>query len=316
MRSVAGAGRGPIRGAASGLHEQPAAARPVDDHVRQRQQGSFPRGVYYPDLFYASSPDTWAGLRGFSDPVADSPFANATNLFADNVVPPWQVAKRPGDNDVTGCLFLLLRTYQLPSALFICPGRYDMYPDDFSNTFGVAGASTDPQHRSNFSSVYNLSYSVSLPFPPSTAWKIGYRWGIAADPGFAIMADLNPGEKYSDCCCVSHSGLYGSNGPSTPTDGPQLQMMANSRNHNKKGQNVLFADGHCEWAPTAFAGYDQDNIYTTCLGSGTTGLANKWTTAAQTPNPWALQNPNDSMMQPNEGDMFNPANTHGGLGIN
>ena len=58
------------------------------------------------------------------------------------------------------------------------------------------------------------------------------------------MADLNPGERFSDCCCITHSGLYGGNGPQTPTDPSNLQVMANSRNHNKKGQNVLYADGH------------------------------------------------------------------------
>jgi len=277
-------------------------------------KGSFPRTIWYVNLYYNNPTDTFAVLLGFSDQVASDPFNNSSNLLADDVLPPWQVNKRPGDNDVTACLFLLLKTYQLPAALFVCPARFDMYPDTFG-TLGVAGASTNPVLRSNFSSAYNLSYSISLPFPPSNAWSIGYRWGIAANAGFAIMADLNPGERFSDCCCITHSGLYGGNGPQTPTDSSILQAMANSRNHNKKGQNVLFADGHCEWSATAFAGYNQDNIYSYAGPPGvTSGLTNQWTTGSQVPSPWTLINPNDSIMQPNEGDMINT--TNGGLGIN
>lgn len=277
-------------------------------------KGSFPRTWYYVGLYYNNPTDTFAGLRGFSDPVATDPFANASNPTGDDVLPPWQVSKRPGDNDVTACIFLLLRTYNLPAALFVCPARYDMYPDTFS-TMGIAGASSDPTRRSNFSSPYNLSYSISLPFPPANGWGIGYRWNSTANAGFAIMADLNPGERFPDCCVVTHSGLYGGNGPTTPSDPANIQAMANSRNHNKKGQNVLYADGHCEWAPTAFAGYNQDNIYTYAGSIGvTSGITNQWTTGSQLPFPWTMLQPNDSIMQPNEGDMINP--TNGGIGIN
>src|SRR5262249_49754394 len=129
-----------------------------------------------------------------------------------------------------------------------------------------------------------------------------------------ILADLNPGERFSDCCCITKSGLYGGVGPQTPTDPPKLQKMANSRNHAKKGQNVLFADGHCVWASTAFAGYKEDNIYSFAGASGTSGVTNQWTSGSQVPSPWILLNPNDSMMQPNEGDMINT--TRGGIGIN
>ena len=84
--------------------------------------------------------------------------------------------------------------------------------------------------------------------------------------GFALMADLNPGEStsgyYGPDCVVSYSGLYGGAGPQTPTDPAPLQALANSNNHEKKGQNVMYADGRVEWHSTAFAGYNQDNIYT------------------------------------------------------
>ncbi len=237
----------------------------------------------------------------------------------DTVLPPWNTDHRPGDNDVTAALFLLVRQYGLPAQLFVCPGRDDpFYPDDFK-TLGVAGASTDPMKRSNFSSPYNLGYSMHVPYPPPNAFALGFRWGLTAKPGFAILADLNPGERFVDSCVVTHSNFYILDGPTTPTDPPDLQRMANSRNHEKRGQNVLYADGHCEWSPTAFAGYNQDNIYTLAGPMGvTSGKTNQWTTGAQCfyLGAFFINNPDDSIMQPNEGATVSSVMSASGLGIN
>ena len=284
-------------------------------------KGSYPRTWWAVGLSYFHSPDTANGLRGFSDPVSLDPFANPGNPYGDNVAQPWVPTLRPGDNDVTASLFLLVRTYNVPPSLFICPARNDQYPDNWS-TLGIAGTSNNPTQRGNFTSAFNLSYSMSLPFPlvqPSSSWwqetgSFPYRWGPAAGSQFALMADLNPGEIAPDCCPVTFSGLYtGAYGPQTPYDPPSLQILANSRNHNHKGQNVIYADGHGEWAATAFCGYNQDNIYTFCGPAGVrSGLNNQWTSAAQIPDAY-MTNPHDSIMQPNERDMV--STSIGGLGF-
>ena len=36
---------------------------------------------------------------------------------------------------------------------------------------------------------------------------------------------------------------------------------ANSENHEKDGQNVLYGDGHVDWQQTALCGANGDNIY-------------------------------------------------------
>jgi len=36
----------------------------------------------------------------------------------------------------------------------------------------------------------------------------------------------------------------------------------NSKNHGKKGQNVLYNDGSAAWADNPFVGHARDNIYT------------------------------------------------------
>ena len=238
---------------------------------------------------------TWHGIRGYTDPAAVNPFANPSNPTGDQISPPWNPALRPGDNDVTASIFLLLRTYNLPAQLFVCPGATNQYPDDF--------AGMGSQYRSNFSSPYNLGYSMTNPFPDrNVAPLVGWRWNSACNPGFALMADLNPGESFSASgpnCPVTYSYLYACSGPQTPSDPPWQQLQANSNNHAKKGQNVLYADGSVSWNPTAFAGLNQDNIYTAAGNQGSTsGLDNKWTSIAQINLPPG--NEGDSQMQPSE----------------
>ena len=38
-------------------------------------------------------------------------------------------------------------------------------------------------------------------------------------------------------------------------------LKINSPNHDNTGQNVLFFDGHVEWAPNVYAGLDNDHIW-------------------------------------------------------
>jgi prepilin-type processing-associated H-X9-DG protein len=172
----------------------------------------------------------------------------------------------------------------MPSKAFICPSCDQYYPDNFG------GGKNTAMDRSNFSSPYNLGYSISLPFTqdPLSNQAIHYVWGTGCAPDFALMADLNPGESLNGpsgpSCVVTASGLYGGVGPVTPTDSAKIQRLANSNNHYKAGQNVLYGDGHCEWHPTAFAGAFQDNIYT-AQGSttATSGPNNIWTGVDQLP---------------------------------
>ena len=270
-------------------------------------RGNLPRTYWYHNLFYSHSPDTFGGLRGFSNPTAADPFTHPTDPVWDTVLPPWNIDRRPGDNDVTASLFLLVRNYRISSKVFICPSRSEYYPDKFP-TLGVAGASTDPRQRSNFSSPYNLSYSVNLMFRPDLFETLGWRWNIARTKGStALMADLNPGERYVDSCVVTTSGFYGGIGPVTPTDPAPLQRRANSRNHFKAGQNVLYADGHVSWAQTAFVGYNNDNIYSLAWD-------NPWTSG--TGVPWSttlIKYPLDSILVPWESANLS---TVGGMGVN
>jgi prepilin-type N-terminal cleavage/methylation domain-containing protein/prepilin-type processing-associated H-X9-DG protein len=277
-------------------------------------KGNFPRTVWFPDLMYWSGPDTWGGLRAFSNPTGVDPFTNASDLYYDNPTTPWNTTKRPGDNDVTAPLFLLLRYYKFSPKVFICPSRSgDYYPDRF-DTLGVAGASTDPAQRSNFSSPYNLSYSVSVMYPTSASVGSGFRWNSKVNAGFALMADLNPGFQYPNTNVLPTVSAYGVTGPLLPSDSGAIQRRANSRNHQREGQNVMYADGHVAWAQTAFAGYNSDNIYSMIADTTDFGLGgNAYTSTTVVPwATWQGWNKYDSMMQPQESAN---TSTSGGPGI-
>jgi prepilin-type N-terminal cleavage/methylation domain-containing protein/prepilin-type processing-associated H-X9-DG protein len=270
-------------------------------------RGEFPRTYWLHEFYWSHSPDSFGGLRGFSNPTAADPFAKPTVWNWDTVLPPWNIDRRPGDNDVTASLFLLVRNYRMSSKLFVCPSRSEYYPDRFP-TLGVVGASSDPTKRSNFSSPYNLSYSVNLMFRPDLATRIGWQWKWPTMKStVAILADLNPGERYADSCVVTASGLYGGIGPQTPSDPASLQRKANSRNHGKAGQNVLYADGHVLWATTAFVGHNSDNIYSLAFN-------NPWTSGTAIPyNSGLIKYPLDSILLPYESANMS---TQGGLGVN
>jgi prepilin-type processing-associated H-X9-DG protein len=136
-------------------------------------------------------------------------------------------------NDVSAIFFLLARTQDITSEIFVCPSS-----DGVKDTYG--GGINSSIKQSNFTDVRrNLSYSIQNPYPsdgaiPSTdkTW-----WRCPMPAGFAIASDINPGPGF-----------------------------ANSRNHGGDGQNVLFADGHVEFVTSPFVGINRDNIFTNKKG--------------------------------------------------
>jgi prepilin-type processing-associated H-X9-DG protein len=154
----------------------------------------------------------------------------------------------PAENDVTAPLFLLLRTQKLPPLVFVCPAS-NQAVDPF------AGDGTQPPlTRSNFTDVKkNLSYSYQNPYPNNSVLAsmmgIGFKGSFGAD--YAVVADKNPGAA-----------------------------GGNSLNHDLRGQNVLFGDGHASWQLTPLAGQligtskTPDHIYNTTDGKIVASPAN------------------------------------------
>lgn len=83
----------------------------------------------------------------------------------------------------------------------------------------------------------HISYSYQHSFGPHRV-----RLNLPRASGFVILADANP---------LFEGGVFH----------PDRVDAPSSMNHQQRGQNVLFLDGHTQWTQTANAGVDGDNIY-------------------------------------------------------
>ncbi len=168
------------------------------------------------------------GYFAFTGPYASNPFSGDGKVSA---------------NDVTASLWLLVRQGYAPAELFICPSSGDM-ADPVSD---ASGQSTARESRSNFKHARNLSYSYACPFSLAAGYK--FNEFLAAD--FVLAADKNPGK----------SGTSDVTGPAF-NDPPLELAKANSNNHRRAGQSVLYADMHVEFRKSPYAALGGDNIYT------------------------------------------------------
>lgn len=148
-------------------------------------------------------------------------------------------------NDLTAAPYLLLRSEQLSTAIFICP---------YNDATEYAVDQADPQKHSNFTDwTRNLAYSFADPYPDKSAADAGYRLTNHMRGDFPIASDLNPGIKTNPKVDVT-AAVIGA--PS------RVIEQANSLNHEQDGQNVLYADGHVTFQSTPLCGIAQDNIFT------------------------------------------------------
>lgn len=169
------------------------------------------------------------GYTAFTGPDAPDPFAAGS-----------PVAR----NDVSASLWVLVRQgYVVDASVFICPSTSDRPDAMLDGQLRHAAAS----QRGNFRFPSNLSYSYCSPFSAVP----NFRVTDLRDWSFAIMADKNPGVRGE------------SDVTTAPYDAPPLQLArANSNNHGRAGQNVLYPAGNVSFVRTPYAGIDGDNIYT------------------------------------------------------
>ena len=197
--------------------------------------------VMYEGLYDGHFPrtryDPAAPVTAYTAPTAADPFA----------------ATGPQANDVTAAMFLLARVMDLPAEAFICPGA-------FRNGL----AERDPfdrqeaRQRSNFHARVNDNYSLANPYPDAAAVAAGYsldHFRRRLPGSFVIAGDTPPGG-------------VGMTSATTRMSRQDLRM-ANSPNHERDGQNVMFADGSVQFFNSPFVGTNFDNVYTSELKSPT-----------------------------------------------
>lgn len=164
---------------------------------------------------------------------------------------------RPYDNDITAAIYLLLLTQDITGDSFVCPSSQTEKWDFGGGTNG----SGNWCNWNGYDQVKkNLAYSYQNPYGDSAATTAGYKLSSNVSAEFAVFADINPGT------IQDYDGMGGASATDNvlePLSGSSanISRKANSNNHNKDGQNVLFGDGHVDWQTSAFAGPSGDNIY-------------------------------------------------------
>lgn len=146
----------------------------------------------------------------------------------------------PQPNDVTAAFYLLIREQKLTPSVFVCP---------YNDVFQYTPEPASPATHANFSdTTLYLGYSFADPYPSDAVRKAGYTWDSTLGADFPLAADKNPGVD-----------VHGSNVASKDlaTDAEE----GSSLNHEKDGQNVLYADGHVAWQKSPLCGLNGDNIF-------------------------------------------------------
>lgn len=194
-------------------------------------------------LYSTDAMNKGAYPRGRADPRTDTlqvPSSTEGAPFPNNSLPGGNVfADSTPVNDVGIAIFLMLKYGEMSTEVFVCPSSAQ-------EKDRLAGQSL--AQRTSFSSNANLSYSFTNPYPNSDAINRGYQWsGNVQNAEFAIAADRNDGG--------GDPSKVMSNSP------PSLHRTLSSANHEREGQNVLYADGHAEWQANSFVGAKWDCIF-------------------------------------------------------
>jgi len=214
-------------------------------------KGSYPKTCQKSPIAGPNNTETatfgtcWRG----SDPYTNGGTTGAGNANA-----------RPMDNDVTAAVYMLLRTQDITSEVFVCPSS-----NSEKDTY--EGGTNAPATRSNFSSQKNLSYSFQMMYAGTSAIGAGWKYNNTLGAEYALAADMNPGISPTTS---DNTGL-----PSNTSSAKDMKF-GNSNNHDKDGENILYGDGHVAWESNPFVGTNRDNIYTAASnatgGQYTTGI--------------------------------------------
>jgi prepilin-type N-terminal cleavage/methylation domain-containing protein/prepilin-type processing-associated H-X9-DG protein len=182
--------------------------------------------------------------------------ATSTDPFAAGAAP----TNHPEANDVRAALYLLLRTQDITSEVFVCPSSN-------AEKWDFGGGSNTALNWSNWNGTSgiqrNLSYSYADPYPDQNATSSGYKLNNSLGAEFAVASDINPGPANPGAGGGTNDNVLAVSSTSSARD----MKQANSNNHDEDGQNVLYGDGHVSFEQNPFVGVQRDNIFTTKTGS-------------------------------------------------
>ena len=267
--------------AATGLSEQEkrtacaANLRQIGDAISQYRSDN--AGGLFPRTSFAFGPPvapTWG--TPYAADGKPGPIANADPFDAAS---PAAVAPA----DVTAALFLLVRTEGVKPAAFVCPST-DATPFDFGGGAHSAAEWTNWPGASGVRS--HLSYALSNPYAGQDAVNQGFHL-TRPDATYVFVGDIGPGGEAETQLAPASAG--------------DAVRQANSPNHQGDGQNLLYGDGHVDFATTPFAGSHGDNVYT----AGGPECASQWPATRKGPARLAASpaDADDSILLPEASDL-------------
>ncbi len=159
-----------------------------------------------------------------------------------------------GRATISSCFYLLVKYFQVPPRVFVCPG------DERTKEFRLADETNVPPgfrvaDAWDFGATPfdNCSYAYHLPFGI-------YGLTTSRDPNLAVAADRNPWIR-SPAAAPGDFAIFRPD--ALPYWGTvEMARAGNAVSHQGDGQNVLFLDGRVTFENRSFPGLDEDNIYT------------------------------------------------------
>jgi type II secretory pathway pseudopilin PulG len=204
---------------------------------------------------YATEFNSYYPNRGFGPGTTRFDYMGASITTEVNDPPNAGQAANAAINSNSRNLYVAVRTGRVEARMFNCPLTTDK----------VAPATIGGGLCYDFSSSGNgfqrtLSYSYQLQFLTrkdvnGNVTGVGHPLRKTALTGMAILADRNPMFNYGDAVSGGYKASSVLAVPVSPTPFPV------SPNHDNRGQNVVYVDGHGGLQTAVTAGVDGDNIY-------------------------------------------------------
>jgi len=163
-----------------------------------------------------------------------------------------------GSATISSCFYLLVKYAEVTPKSFICKG------DAGTSEFKLSDQANVP---TNFELIDAWDFGPTTESQKHCSYTYHIPFGLYAlttsnEPGFAVAADRNPwivspAAAAQDFTQFKPDVTYGG------TMGTSDQAKkGNAIAHQNDGQNVLFLDGHVEFAKRSYCSIEDDNIYT------------------------------------------------------
>lgn len=168
-----------------------------------------------------------------------------------------------GQVSVSASLYLLVKYGEVKPKSFICYDSKEMPEKGVTEfklrTYSVPDGSAELIDFYDFGPdpTRHVSYAYHMVYGP-------HRLSLSCEPGMAVAADRNP---WTDSPSAKAKDFSLFKPDMTPFGGSAKQgRYGNTFRHQQRGQQVLFADTHVEFARRPWCGLENDNIYTSWDG--------------------------------------------------